>query len=549
MKRLIYILWVAARYRLDTLIELEAIKSGQPWYWALKIFPHRLIRIGKLSKGERLKLALLQLGPVFIKFGQLLSTRRDILPDELAGQLSDLQDNVPPFSNEIAIDLIEKQLGGNVSNIFSNFEDTPIASASIAQVYGATLNGSDEVIVKVVRPGIREIIKSDLNMLKILAKKAEKYIPIAKQLRLKDVVLDYEATIYKELDMLSEARNTQKLRDNFPDSSLLYVPKVYWDLTSSQVITMERITGIPIGNITDLHKNQVDMKVLAKKGVETFFTQVFVHNFFHADMHPGNIFVDITNPRDPSYIAVDCAIIGSLTEEDQNYVARNLLAFLNKDFQAIAELHIESGWIPADTNIEEFTVVIKNVCEPIFAKPLAEIAFGPFLVSLFRTAQSFGMEVQPQLVLLQKTLLYIEGLGRQLYPQLDLWETAKPFMETWMSERVGPAATLKSFARYAPVLLKKLPEMPALLANAGQKLQDIEDRLVEQRRELDILKKEMVEEEKRSKRRRVIGTSFLVFSAVILWWTLTESMGGLKDTGLPTGLISAIVGMMVLSRA
>ena len=549
MKRLIYILWVAARYRLDTLIELDAMRSHRLLHWALRFFPHRLIRAGKLTKGERLKLALLELGPVFIKFGQMLSTRRDILPDELAHQLSDLQDNVPPFPNKIAIDLIETQLGGSVSNIFSNFENTPIASASIAQVYGATLNEKDQVIVKVVRPGIQETIKSDLNMLKLLAKKAEKYVPMAKQLRLKDVVLDYEATIYDELDMLSEARNTQKLRDNFPDSSLLYVPKVYWNLTSNQVITMERITGIPIGNITELHKKQVDMKVLAKKGVETFFTQVFVDNFFHADMHPGNIFVDATNPRDPSYIAVDCAIIGSLTEEDQNYVARNLLAFLNKDFQAIAELHIESGWIPADTNIEEFTVVIKNVCEPIFAKPLAEIAFGPFLVSLFRTAQSFGMEVQPQLVLLQKTLLYIEGLGRQLYPQLDLWETAKPFMETWMSERVGPAATLKSFARYAPVLLKKLPEMPALLANAGQKLQDIEDRLVEQRRELDILKKEMVKEEKRSKRRRLIGTSFLVFSAVILWWTLTESMGGLKDTGLPTGLISAIVGMMVLSRA
>ncbi|MAZ45807.1 MAG: ubiquinone biosynthesis regulatory protein kinase UbiB [Gammaproteobacteria bacterium] len=549
MKRLIYILWVAARYRLDTLIELDAMRSHRLLHWALRFFPHRLIRAGKLTKGERLKLALLELGPVFIKFGQMLSTRRDILPDELAHQLSDLQDNVPPFPNKIAIDLIETQLGGSVSNIFSNFENTPIASASIAQVYGATLNEKDQVIVKVVRPGIQETIKSDLNMLKLLAKKAEKYVPMAKQLRLKDVVLDYEATIYDELDMLSEARNTQKLRDNFPDSSLLYVPKVYWNLTSNQVITMERITGIPIGNITELHKKQVDMKVLAKKGVETFFTQVFVDNFFHADMHPGNIFVDATNPRDPSYIAVDCAIIGSLTEEDQNYVARNLLAFLNKDFQAIAELHIQSGWIPANTNIEEFTAVIRSVCEPIFAKPLAEIAFGPFLVNLFRTAQKFGMEVQPQLVLLQKTLLYIEGLGRQLYPQLDLWETAKPFMETWMSERVGPAATLKSFARYAPVLLKKLPEMPALLANAGQKLQDIEDRIVQQRIELDILKKEMVKEEKRSKRRRLIGTSLLMFSAVILWWTLTESFSSLGDTGLPTGLISAIVGMIVLSRA
>ena len=549
MKRLIYILWVAARYRLDTLIELDAMRSHRLLHWALRFFPHRLIRAGKLTKGERLKLALLELGPVFIKFGQMLSTRRDILPDELAHQLSDLQDNVPPFPNKIAIDLIETQLGGSVSNIFSNFENTPIASASIAQVYGATLNEKDQVIVKVVRPGIQETIKSDLNMLKLLAKKAEKYVPMAKQLRLKDVVLDYEATIYDELDMLSEARNTQKLRDNFPDSSLLYVPKVYWNLTSNQVITMERITGIPIGNITVIHINQVDMYVHAKKGVETFFTQVFVDNFFHADMHPGNIFVDATNPRDPSYIAVDCAIIGSLTEEDQNYVARNLLAFLNKDFQAIAELHIQSGWIPANTNIEEFTAVIRSVCEPIFAKPLAEIAFGPFLVNLFRTAQKFGMEVQPQLVLLQKTLLYIEGLGRQLYPQLDLWETAKPFMETWMSERVGPAATLKSFARYAPVLLKKLPEMPALLATAGQKLQDIEDRIVQQRIELDTLKKEMVKEEKRSKRRRLIGTSLLMFSAVVLWWTLTESFSSLGDTGLPTGLISAIVGMIVLSRA
>ena len=549
MRRLFYIFWIASIYRIDTLLPPTRGHSWQFFLWHIILAPMKLIPTRNLSEGTRLKLTLLKLGPIFIKFGQMLSTRRDLLSQDLAMQLAELQDQVPPFTTDVAKNIIERDLGQRLNDIFQTFEDKPIASASIAQVHGATLRDGTKVVAKVVRPGIAKQIGTDLKLMKLIANKIERYIPIAKQLRIREIVQDYESTIIDELDMAKEALNTQKLRDNFPDSSLLYVPKVFWEYSNDKVLTLERIDGIPIGETRELQRHKVNMECLARKGVETFFTQVFVHNFFHADMHPGNIFVDIKDPENPSYIAVDCAIVGSLSESDQDYLARNLLAFLQKDFSAIADLHLQAGWVPEDTNMREFRNVIASLCEPIFAKPLSEISFGHFLVDLFSTARKFGMQIQPQLVLLQKTLLYIEGLGRQLYPQLDLWETAQPFMETWVAERNGPNAVIRSFAKYAPKILRSLPEIPALLANSREKLQSIENAIDQQKKEIDTLKQQLNASKKKSRRHRIIGAALLVLATFLVWTTYTEPIPNLDATGLSTALISAIVGAIVLSRA
>jgi ubiquinone biosynthesis protein len=452
---------VAAHYRLDTLLDPE--RMPKVIGVLLAIGPWHLFKQPKLTRGERLRLSLEALGPIFIKFGQMLSTRRDLLPDDIADELAKLQDQVPPFSQKQSIDIIEQSLGQSVEDVFLSFTPQPMASASVAQVHAATLHSGEDVVIKVLRPGIEKTIRQDIRLLFILARLIEKYLPDGRRLRPVEVVEDYQHTIIDELDLMREGANTSQLRRNFEHSDLLYVPEVFWDYTRRNVLTVERIHGIPVTDIPALEQQHTNMKMLAERGVEIFFTQVFRDSFFHADMHPGNVFVSREHPDQPQYIAIDCAIIGTLSESDQYYLARNLLAIFQRDYRLVAELHIECGWIPSNTRASDFESAIRTVCEPIFEKPLGDISFGQLLVYLFQTARRFEMEVQPSLVLLQKTLLNIEGLGRQLYPQLDLWTTAQPFLEEWIKNRYSPKESYKRARRHLPALLEQLPKLPDIL--------------------------------------------------------------------------------------
>jgi len=472
VRRLLRIQRVVIRYQLDEMLFelplpfwLRALSWLLPWRW----LPRKPLA---LSRGARLRLALEDLGPIFIKFGQLLSTRRDLLPPDIADELAHLQDRVPPFPEDQAIALIERQLGAPVSEVFARFDSQPLASASVAQVHAAQLKTGEQVVVKVVRPGLKPIIRQDLAWLFLIARVAEKASADARRLRPVEVVSDYEKTIYDELDLLREAANASQLRRNFDGSPLLYVPQVYWDLCRHQVLVMERIYGIPVTDLATLADQRTDMKLLAERGVEIFFTQVFRDSFFHADMHPGNIFVSTRTPWSPQYIAIDCGIIGSLTDEDQDYLARNLIAFFKRDYRKVAQLHIDSGWVPADTKVNEFEAAIRTVCEPIFEKPLKDISFGQLLLRLFQTARRFNMEVQPQLVLLQKTLLNIEGLGRQLYPDLDLWSTAQPYLERWMRERISPLHLLRNLQQQA----EQVPHLSQIARDTLERLQRSQQR-------------------------------------------------------------------------
>jgi len=461
--RLRKILFVCRKYRLTEHLP-ESLRAYR--FLLILVTPFTIPCPKHLSSGERLRLALTSLGPIFIKFGQLLSTRRDLLPEEIANALAQLQDQVEPFCGNKAREITESALTQPIESIFSEFETTPLASASVAQVHSATLLSGEAVVLKVIRPGIQETIDADLALMSGVAVWLEKNIKASHRFKPVEVVSDYQDTIYNELDLRREAANTMKLRQNWLDSHLLYVPEVYWDYCHKDILVMEKIYGIPISDLEALESAGTNMKVLSERGVEIFFTQVFRDSFFHADMHPGNIFVDASNPEEPQYIAIDCGIMGALTKEDQRYLAENFLAFFNRDYRMIAKLHIESGWIPASTPEAEFEAAIRTVCEPIFGKPLSEISFGHFLISLFQTARRFDMPVQPQLVLLQKTLLYIEGLGRQLYPKLDLWQTAKPYLENWLKERLSPGRFFEELKNQAPFWGEKLPEIPDLLYKA-----------------------------------------------------------------------------------
>jgi len=464
LQRLFRIAWVFCRYRLDTFLPLAELPTPLKIFFLLA--PWHLFPQPKLSRGDRLRLALEELGPVFVKFGQILSTRRDLLPDDMAASLKQLQDRVPPFPSDQARGIIERSLGAPVSELFAEFGADPMASASVAQVHPATLRNGQQVVVKVLRPGIEKVIRQDLALMYLMAGLLEKYWSEGKRLHPVEVVADYDATIHDELDLQREAANASQLRRNFENSPLIYIPFIDWDYTSKSVLVMERIHGIPIADVESLQAAGVNMKVLAEKGVEIFFTQVFRDSFFHADMHPGNIFVDVSNPADPQYIAIDFGIVGTLAPDDQSYLARNLLAFFRRDYRQVAQLHIQSGWVPPETRVNEFEAAIRTVCEPIFEKPLKDISFGHFLLRLFQTARRFDMEVQPQLVLLQKTLLNVEGLGRQLYPDLDLWSTAQPFLENWMRRRIGPSGLIKSLQTHLPAWLEQSPEMPQLVHDA-----------------------------------------------------------------------------------
>ena len=418
LSRLIAINFTLARYGLDEI--LAPLPFLRQLRWLSWINPFNWFRGDNLTQGERLRLCIEDLGPIFIKFGQMLSTRRDLLPDEIVAELEKLLDRVPPFPLDQARDILEQQLGIPIDQAFSSFDDKVLASASIAQVYGATLRSGEEVVVKIVRPGIEARIRRDVDVLMLIAGMADRYWSEASRIKPLEIVHEFEKTIINELDLVREAANANELRRHFTGSADLYVPEVYWDYCKSRVMVIERIQGIPVSDIAQLKAHNINLEVLSRKGVEVFFTQVYQNNYFHADMHPGNIFVSSENPENPKYIAVDFGIMGSLSTADQRYLAENFVAFFNRDYRRVAELHVDSGWVDRDTRIDEFEAAIRAVCEPLFQRPLAEISFGHLLLRLFQTARSFNMEIQPQLLLLQKTLLHIEGLGRQLYPQLDL---------------------------------------------------------------------------------------------------------------------------------
>ncbi len=410
-------------------------------------------------RGQRIREALEQLGPIFVKFGQGLSTRRDLLPEDIADELAKLQDNVPAFDGQVAQQMIEKALGAPVTELFSSFDQQALAAASVAQVHTATLPNGDAVVIKILRPDVDKLIRKDLEVMFAFARLVDRYLREANRLRPVEIVEEFEKTIVDELDLVREAANAALLRRNFEDSDILYIPKIYWDLTRTNVLVMERIHGIPVGNTQQLREQNTDFKKLAERGVEIFFTQVLRDNFFHADMHPGNIFVS----PESSYIAVDFGIVGTLTDQDRHYLASNLAAFFNRDYRQVAVLHVESGWVPADTRVDEMESAIRSVCEPIFGKPLGEISYGQLLIRLFQAARRFEATVQPQLILFQKTLLNIEGLGRELYPQLDLWQTAKPFIETWMKDQLSLKATAKKARKQLPELLTQIPEVPEMV--------------------------------------------------------------------------------------
>ncbi|RAU16780.1 ubiquinone biosynthesis regulatory protein kinase UbiB [Nitrincola tibetensis] len=509
--RSLKIWWVIARYRLDTFFVSQ--KLPLPLRILLWVLPWRYLIPAKGSSAVRLRLALEALGPVFIKFGQMLSTRRDLLADDVALELARLQDRVPPFSGSQAQLIIEESLGQPVAQLFAVFEQEPMASASVAQVHSATLKNGKAVVVKVIRPGIGKVIQQDISLLYTLAWLVCKLWKEGRRLRPLEVVEEYEQTIFDELDLRKEAANGSQLRRNFDGSSILYVPEIYWDYTRRNVLVMERIYGIPVANMDQLRAQNTNMEKLAERGVEIFFTQVFRDSFFHADMHPGNIFVSMDNPEDPQYIAIDFGIIGSLSEEDQSYLARNILAFFRRDYRQVAQLHIDSGWVPGNTNVHAFETAIRSVCEPIFEKPLKEISFGLVLLGLFQTARRFNMEVQPQLVLLQKTLLNIEGLGRQLYPDLDLWKTAKPFLENWMKERMGPKAVFDAVKEQAPEWLEKFPQVPQLLFDVLQSAKRNKDDLVQ----IETKMRQDAELKTQSSRRyMLLGVTFFTLALVTI---------------------------------
>ncbi len=494
--RLFEINRVLIRHNLDELI--YAIPAFRPLRFIYHLSPWNWNKRDRDPKAVRIRKALEDLGPVFVKFGQVLSTRRDMLPDALANELAKLQDNVPPFSGKEAREIIEASLAKPITEIFSHFDETPLASASIAQVHTATLPDGREAIIKVVRPGIESTIRHDIDLMLLIAKMVRRFSDLGKRLRPVEVVQDYEKVIFDELDLGREAANASQLRRNHENSPDLYVPEVYWNFCTPKVLTMERIYGIPVGDTEQLKAQNINMKVLGERGVEIFFTQVFKHNFFHADMHPGNIFIDDNNPDNPKYIAVDFGIMGTLELQDQRYLAENLHAFFNRDYKRVAEAHIESGWVPPETKASEFEAAIRTVCEPIFQLPIKEISYGKLLLRLFQTARRFNMEVQPQLILLQKTLLNIEGMGRELYPDLDLWVTAKPFLQRWMDEQAGIRHLFKGAKENLPKFMEQLPHMPVMLNEVIRQVHDKQLNMQMESQQLEKIHEEIKAANKRT---------------------------------------------------
>jgi ubiquinone biosynthesis protein len=463
--RLVRIQRVLLRHRLDELV--RATHLYRPLRLLLLLSPGVWrARRHAGTRGENLRRALIELGPIFVKFGQAVSTRRDLLPPDIADELVKLQDRVPPFPGSVARQSLEGSYSRPLSEMFSHFDETPLAAASIAQVHGATLPGGQDVIVKVLRPGVRAQIERDLEVFYALAHLAQKYWADSRRVRPVEVVAEYEKTVLDELDLMREAANASQLKRNFAGSDLLHVPEVYWDHCRVDVLVTERIHGVVISDMQQLRALGTDFRKLAENGVRIFFTQVFRHNFFHADMHPGNIFVLVEDPANPRYAAIDFGIVGTLDLRDQYYLASNFLAVLDRDYRRVATLHVESGWVPAGTRVAEMEAAVRTVCEPIFNRPLKEISYGHVLLRLFEIARRFDMVIQPQLILLQKTLINVEGLGRELYPDLDVWSTAGPVLRQWMRERVSPRAMLHNLRHQWPEMLELMNDLPAVVKDA-----------------------------------------------------------------------------------
>jgi ubiquinone biosynthesis protein len=532
LARLVQIQRVLVRHGLDEFVRathlyrpLRFVFFLSPWTW--------FQRTRGSSRAERLRLALEELGPIFIKFGQALSTRRDLLPADIADELAKLQDRVPPFPGEQARAAIEASFGKPLSELFSEFELKPLAAASIAQVHVARLVNGREVIVKVLRPGMQEVIGRDLEVLDALASLASRWWPEAHRLRPIEVVREYRKTILDELDLLREAANASQLKRNFAGTSLLYVPEVYWDLCRTEVMVMERIRGVPIGDLARLRELGVNFRHLAENGVEIFFTQVFRHNFFHADMHPGNIFVLTDDPQRPRYAAVDFGIVGTLDLRDQRYLAENFLAVFDRNYRRVAELHVESGWVPRTTRIDEMESAVRTICEPIFDRPLREISFGTVLLRLFEALRRFDGQIQPQLILLQKTLLNVEGLGRQLYPDLDIWQTAAPVLRSWMRERVSPRTIWRGLRRQLPDILEIARLSTPLLKQLVEQAQAGELRLPVASEAIEAFRRESARDNRRRDRLAISG---LLLLAGVLY------LGAAISPALP-GWLLALAGL------
>ena len=457
--RLVTIQRILVGYRLDELLDKVPVLKSFKYFFIL--LPSKISKNSSL--GERIRRALEELGPIFVKFGQVVSTRRDLLPEEIANELAKLQDQVTPFSKSQALEILNTAYDKSIDQIFKKIDDEPLAAASIAQVHSAKLSDGKDVIIKILRPNIQVQIEKDISALYIIARSLENFWSESEQVKPTEIVKEYEKTIINELNLKREAANAARLKKNFSKSEMLYVPEIYWDYCRTNILVQERIYGTPIRDIDTLKKQKTNIKALAENGVEIFFTQVFRHNFFHADMHPGNIFVQIEDPDSPKYAAVDFGIIGTLTKDDQYYLAENFLAFFEGDYNKIAQLHIDSGWVPSETRVDEFEIAIRTVCEPIFNKPLSDISFANVLISLFNTARQFNMEVQPQLILLQKTLFNIEGLGRQLYPELDLWKTAYPVLKEWMNEQIGFKSVASDFKKNLPLFRQTARDFPKII--------------------------------------------------------------------------------------
>jgi ubiquinone biosynthesis protein len=536
LSRLLQIQRVLVKHGLDEII--LATHLFRPLRFAFYLSPATWVHRDRASpRGERLRLALEELGPIFMKFGQMLSTRRDLLPRDIADELEKLQDRVPPFPSAEARAIVAAAYGTPIENVFSHFEETPLAAATIAQVHAARLKDGKEVVVKVVRPGIRALIERDLEVLYTLAHLANRYWPDAHRLRPVEVVREYEKTILDELDLTREAANASQIRRNFAGSDQLYVPEVYWDYCRKNVMVMERLHGVLINNIEELKRRGANIQRLAENGVEIFFTQAFRHNFFHADMHPGNIFVLLDDPERPRYAAVDFGIVGSLAPRDQHYLAENFSAFFDHDYRRIAQLHLDAGWIPPHVRVDELESAVRTVCEPIANKPLKEISFGQVLISLFEAAQRFDAQMQPQLMLIQKTLLQIEGVGRQLYPDLDLWKTAQPLLRQWAHERWKPSNVWREVRAQLPDLAQALAQVPPLFENAVQRASDGRLRLQVEATNLDVIRDEL---RNTGRRRDLTIVGSIGAMSGILWLAVNA------DPTWP-GVLLAIAGVATLA--
>jgi len=526
--RLVSIQRVLVRHGLDEVI--IATHFLRPLRFFFYLFPKKSDRSEPL--GKRIRLALEELGPIFVKFGQAMSTRRDLLPIEVADELAKLQDQVPPFPGEEAVAILSEIYEKPVGEVFARFDIEPLAAASIAQVHSAALDDGTEIIVKLLRPNVRSLIERDLDVLYAIAALADKYWVNGKRLRPIEIVSEYEKTVIDELDLMREAANTAQLKKNFEGSDLLYVPDVYFDYCRKGALVQERNYGVPISDMETLRAAGTNIQALAENGVEIFFTQVFRHNFFHADMHPGNIFVQIDDPERPRYAAVDFGIVGTLSPTDQRYLAENFLAFFEQDYHKIAKLHIDSGWVPPETRIDELETAVRTVCAPIFNKPLSEISFAQVLIGLFETAQRFNMEIQPQLILLQKTLFNIEGLGRQLYPELDLWKTAHPVLRTWMDEQIGGRAMLESIRENLPQLREAMRELPGVIRQLSEQASDGSLRMRLDSPDLKELKKQLRQQQRQRFRLGIGATAILSGTLIVAISSPAWAGWGLVVTGM-----------------